>query len=183
MRGRDQATGAALGLVFGFMLAWSGMASPAVIREALLFEDSYLFLFMASAVATATIGSHLARRLRSRAVLRDEPIAWSRPRPERRHITGALLFGVGWGVANVCPGPAAVQVGQGMGWGVADAHRDPARGVAAPARGRARVRARVGAPRHAGAGSCGAARGQRLNPRAGPRLRRAGTPPRARAVV
>lgn len=117
MRGRDQATGAALGLVFGFMLAWSGMASPAVIREALLFEDSYLFLFMASAVATATIGSHLARRLRSRAVLRDEPIAWSRPRPERRHVTGALLFGVGWGVANVCPGPAAVQVGQGLGWG------------------------------------------------------------------
>ena len=118
MRAREQVTGAAVGLVFGFMLIWSGMVSPAVIREALLFEDSYLFLFMGSAVATATIGSHLVKRLRTRAVLRDEPITLSRPPIERRHITGGVVFGIGWGVANVCPGPAAAQLGQGIGWGL-----------------------------------------------------------------
>ncbi|MCW2994433.1 MAG: hypothetical protein JWQ18_1928 [Conexibacter sp.] len=45
--------GAALGVVFGIVLSWSGMASPEVIRHALLFERSYLFLMFASAVATA----------------------------------------------------------------------------------------------------------------------------------
>ena len=39
-------------------------------------------------------------------------------RPERRHVTGAMVFGVGWGVANACPGPILAHVGQGIGWGV-----------------------------------------------------------------
>ena len=53
---------AGVGLVFGVVLSWSGMTSPDVIRSALLFEDSYLFLFFASAVATAAIGLALLRR-------------------------------------------------------------------------------------------------------------------------
>ena len=36
--------------------------------------------------------------------------------PERRHVTGALIFGVGWGVSDACPGPIATQLGQGIGW-------------------------------------------------------------------
>lgn len=110
--------GAALGLVFGFVLCWSGMASPAVIREALLFEDAYLFLFFGAAVVTATAGLQLVRRLRPRAVLTGQAVAWSGERPGRRHVAGALVFGTGWGITNVCPGPVATQVGQGIGWGV-----------------------------------------------------------------
>ncbi len=39
-------------------------------------------------------------------------------KPERRHISGSLLFGLGWGISGACPGPIATQIGQGVGWGV-----------------------------------------------------------------
>ena len=92
------------------------MANPDVIREALLFEGSYLFLFFGSAVLTAALGTELLRRRRRRTLIGDAPLAWSRERPERRHVVGSVIFGVGWGVANACPGPIAAQVGQGIPW-------------------------------------------------------------------
>jgi uncharacterized membrane protein YedE/YeeE len=98
----------AIGLVFGLVLCWSGMSSPDVIRDALLFKDSYLYLMFASAVLTAGVGLRLLPGRRS----------WKPERPERRHVVGSVLFGVGWGVANVCPGPVATQVGQGIAWGL-----------------------------------------------------------------
>jgi uncharacterized protein len=108
--------GLAVGLVFGFTIVWSGMTSPEVIRGALLFEQSYLFLFFASAVVTATIGLALVRRLEVRALLTGERVSWARERVERRHVVGAFLFGIGWGIADVCPGPLATQLGQGIAW-------------------------------------------------------------------
>jgi uncharacterized membrane protein YedE/YeeE len=50
--------------------------------------------------------------------LTGEPIAWQVVRPQRCHIVGSLLFGIGWGVADVCPGPVATQLGQGIAWSV-----------------------------------------------------------------
>lgn len=108
--------GFAVGGVFGATLSWSGMASPEVLRAGLLFQKSYLFLFFASAVATAFLGLRLVRRARTRAVLADTPIRWEVSAPGGRHVLGSLLFGVGWGIADVCPGPALAQLGQGIGW-------------------------------------------------------------------
>ena len=51
-------------------------------------------------------------------MLSDSKIGWQPIEPERRHVTGSLLFGVGWGVTGVCPGPIAAQIGQGVGLGV-----------------------------------------------------------------
>lgn len=110
--------GALLGIVFGATLSWSGMTSPDVIRKALLFQQSYLFLFFASAVVTASIGLWMLRRRERRALLVDKQLSWPRDRIERRHIVGSLVFGLGWGIADACPGPVATQVGQGIGWGV-----------------------------------------------------------------
>jgi uncharacterized protein len=105
-----RAAGLGVGVVFGVILSWSGMTAPDVIRDALLFEDSYLFLFFASAVATAAIGLELLRRTGVRG--------WTQARPERRHVVGSLVFGLGWGLSDACPGPVATQVGQGIGWGL-----------------------------------------------------------------
>jgi uncharacterized membrane protein YedE/YeeE len=109
-------TGLVVGAVFGVTLSWSGLASPEVLRSGLLFEKSYLFLFFGSAVATAFVGLRVVRALRSRAVLTAEPVRWAVQRPERRHLEGSLLFGLGWGIADVCPGPALAQLGQGVAW-------------------------------------------------------------------
>lgn len=112
----ERVAGAALGVVFGFVLCWSAMVDPDVIRGALLLEQSYLFLFFGSAVAVAAVGVELLRRVRARAPLTGTPVGWLRERPQRRHVVGSVIFGVGWGVANACPGPVAAQVGQGMAW-------------------------------------------------------------------
>lgn len=111
------AAGALIGILFGATLSWSGMTSPDVIREALLFKQSYLFLFFASAVATSAAGLWLLKRRERRALLADTKLTWPRDRIERRHIVGSLVFGLGWGIADACPGPIATQVGQGIGWG------------------------------------------------------------------
>ena len=111
-----RAAGAVVGVVFGFTLVWSGMSDPDVIREALLFEDAYLYGMFASAVLTATVGLAVLRRVQGRAVLTGAPLTWAREQPRRRHLFGSLLFGVGWGVSNACPGPIAAQVGQGVPW-------------------------------------------------------------------
>jgi uncharacterized protein len=113
---RPRVAGAAIGIVFGITLCWSGMSSPNVIREALLFERSYLFLFFGAAVLTAAVGLQVLRRVQTRAVLTGAPLSWTPERPARRHVVGAALFGVGWGVADACPGPIATQVGMGIGW-------------------------------------------------------------------
>ena len=90
--------GAVIGIVFGVVLSWSGMTSPEIIRQGLLFQSSYLFLFFGAAVTTSFAGLWLLRRRAPRALLTGER--------------------VGWGVAGACPGPIATQLGQGIVWGV-----------------------------------------------------------------
>ena len=110
---------AAVGVVFGVTLCWTGMSSPVVLRDGLLFHKAYLFLFFGAAVVTAFVGLRVLRAVRARALLTGEPVAWTPVRPERRHVVGALLFGVGWAVADACPGPIATQLGQGVWWSLA----------------------------------------------------------------
>ena len=105
-----------VGAVFGVTLSWTGMASPEVIREALLFQSAYLFLMFGAAVATAFAGLRLLRALRERAVLADRPVAWRVEGARRRHFAGSVVFGAGWAVSGACPGPIATQLGQGVGW-------------------------------------------------------------------
>lgn len=115
MRARRLA-GLLVGVVFGVTLSWTGMSSPEVLRHALLLESSYLYLFFASAVATATLGLWLLRRHRARALLTGEAVGWAREAPRRNHVVGSVIFGVGWAVSDACPGPIATQVGQGVLW-------------------------------------------------------------------
>lgn len=110
--------GLIIGIVFGVVLSWSGMSNPNVIRSALLFQDGYLFLFFAAAVGTSTIGLQLVRRYQRRAVLTGGPVGWTQEKPQRRHVVGSLIFGIGWGVAGACPGPIATQIGQGVPWAI-----------------------------------------------------------------
>ncbi|HEX8976286.1 MAG TPA: DUF6691 family protein [Solirubrobacteraceae bacterium] len=115
---RSRLTGLGIGVVFGVTLSWSGMTSPVVIRQALLFQQAYLFLFFASAVLVATVGLLILRRRQTRALISKQPVTWNRESVGRRHIVGSLVFGLGWGITDACPGPIVTQVGQGILWGV-----------------------------------------------------------------
>ena len=108
--------GGSLGVAFGFLLAWGGMTDPDLIRSMLLLDDAYFYLVMVSSMAVAFTGIRLLRRRGARALLTGEPLAWSAGRPERRHVVGSMLFGVGWATSLSCPGPIAAQLGQGRLW-------------------------------------------------------------------
>ena len=73
---------------------------------------------MATAVAIGFVGVRLLRRLHVRALLTGTPVSWSTARPERRHVAGAAIFGVGWAVTDSCPAPIAGQLAQGVLWSV-----------------------------------------------------------------
>jgi uncharacterized membrane protein YedE/YeeE len=66
---------------------------------------------MGGAVAVAFIGARLLRG--RRALLTGETIGWNPSLPTRSHIVGSILFGIGWGISDACPGPTAAQLGAG----------------------------------------------------------------------
>jgi len=112
--------GAALGFgaLFGLLISWGQFTDPDRIRDMLLLEDFYLYLMMFSAMAVGTVGVRLLHRRRARALLTGEEVVLDRSRPQRRHVVGAAIFGLGWAVADTCPAPVAAQLTQGVWWSV-----------------------------------------------------------------
>ena len=96
------------GLLFGFGLLLSGMANPAKVQNFLdLFGtwDPSLALVMGGAIAVTMPGFWLVTR-RSKPFFNDVFHLPTRTDFDARLITGAAIFGVGWGLSGFCPGPA-----------------------------------------------------------------------------
>jgi uncharacterized protein len=105
----------AIGLIFGFGLLISGMANPAKVLAFLDLAgpwDPSLALVMAGAIAVGSIAFALAGR-RQQSVLGEPMRLPSRSDIDLPLILGSLGFGVGWGLAGFCPGPALVALGAG----------------------------------------------------------------------
>jgi len=105
----------ACGLLFGIGLLLSGMANPAKVLGFLDLAghwDPSLAFVMAGAIALAAPAFRLARTRQSSLAGVPMRLPTSR-RIDRRLVGGALLFGVGWGLAGFCPGPALVVAGSG----------------------------------------------------------------------
>ena len=100
------------GLVFGLGLLISGMTEPAKVLGFLdIFGawDATLAFVMAGAVTVAAIGFALARR-RSAPVLASH-FSWpARSDIDAPLVIGSALFGIGWGLSGICPGPALVNL-------------------------------------------------------------------------
>jgi len=102
----------AAGALFGFGLSLSTMIRPEVVLSFLRFKDFGLMLVMGGAVLVVMLVYQLAPRLLARPLLDEHfhvhPSIWNRDT-----LVGAALFGVGWGLCGVCPGPAIAGLGAG----------------------------------------------------------------------
>ena len=106
----------AAGLVFGLGLIAAGMTDPAKVLAFLDLAgawDPSLALVMGGAIAVALVPFGWAKR-RGRT-LAGEPVQWPAARGmDARLLLGGLLFGIGWGLAGLCPGPAVVALAAGL---------------------------------------------------------------------
>ena len=103
------------GLVFGLGLIASGMANPAKVLGFLDLAghwDPSLAFVMAGAIVVGAVAFAVANR-RARSFLGAEMRLPSARHIDRRLVLGSVLFGIGWGVAGFCPGPALVALGMG----------------------------------------------------------------------
>jgi uncharacterized membrane protein YedE/YeeE len=101
------------GLVFGLGLILSGMVNPAKVLGFLDVAgdwDPTLLCVMAGAVAVSAVGFLVARRRTSSYLGAAMQVPTSRD-VDGRLVVGSLLFGMGWGLAGFCPGPALVALG------------------------------------------------------------------------
>ena len=104
------------GLTFGLGLIVSGMTNPAKVLGFLDIAgewDPSLILVMGGAIVIGLIAFALAKKRGSSFLGLPMQLPTAR-RLDRRLILGSLTFGVGWGLAGICPGPALVLLGEGV---------------------------------------------------------------------
>jgi uncharacterized membrane protein YedE/YeeE len=103
------------GLLFGLGLIVSGMANPAKVLGFLDLAgkwDPSLAFVMVGAIAVGGVAYALARRRTVSVVGLPMQLPSTRT-IDARLVGGSLLFGIGWGLAGFCPGPAIVALGAG----------------------------------------------------------------------
>ena len=106
----------AVGALFGFGLAIGGMLDPAVIRGFLdlagAFDPRLGFVF-AGALVISAAGYAFSRRMLRPALAETFAIP-TKERIDAPLIAGASLFGLGWGMVGLCPGPAVAALALGL---------------------------------------------------------------------
>jgi uncharacterized membrane protein YedE/YeeE len=108
-----------IGLIFGLGLVISGMSDPAKVLNFLDLAgigsgtwDPSLAFVMAGAVAVTFVGYNRIQK-QPRPVFGEKFHLPTKQELDLRIISGPAIFGVGWGLAGFCPGPAVTALGFG----------------------------------------------------------------------
>ena len=100
-----------LGAVFGFILSRSGATDYGYIQGMFLFTEFQLYGIIAVAVLVTAPGIWLIKQ-RGRTLLGQRVSIETKPL-HRGNVAGGLLFGIGWSITGMCPGPILVNIGEG----------------------------------------------------------------------
>ena len=100
-----------LGTIFGLLLSRSGAADYNYIQRMFLFEDFQLYGIIGSAVIFTAPGLWLIKRRGHTAF--GHRLQIDLKSTHRGNVAGGLLFGIGWSMAGMCPGPIFVNIGEG----------------------------------------------------------------------
>ena len=105
------------GAVFGWGLIYSGMSDPYKVQDFLDLAgnwDATLVFVMGGAIAITVPAFALLRKMPK--PLFAASFSWpSINIIDSKLVIGAMLFGIGWGLSGLCPGPALVNIGTGQG--------------------------------------------------------------------
>ncbi|APJ16193.1 MULTISPECIES: YeeE/YedE family protein [Aeromonas] len=105
------------GLLFGLGLAISGMIDPARVIGFLDLAghwDPSLAFVMGGALLAFMPGYLLLVKPLKRSLLGEPMASVPAPKLDRRLIGGSALFGIGWGLAGICPGPGLSLISSGQ---------------------------------------------------------------------
>ena len=106
-----------LGTVFGFVLSRSGAADYSFIQSMFLFTSFQLYGIIGTAVALTLPGLLLLKKYGR--TITGERIAINQKPLNRGSAVGGVLFGIGWSMAGMCPGPILVNIGEGKLYAIA----------------------------------------------------------------
>lgn len=100
------------GTLFGVGLALATMTHPEVVLAFLRYDDFGLLLVLGGATGVTLAVYQFAQRVLQKPLA--APLFARHPAPmNARTLLGAAIFGIGWGLCGVCPGPAIAGVGGG----------------------------------------------------------------------
>ena len=108
------------GLIFGAGLLISGLANPEKVLGFLDLSQAWdpsLAFVMIGAIAVGIIGFALVKG-RKKAFCGVPILLPDNNTVDRTLAVGAVLFGLGWGLAGICPGPSLILLGAGIGKGL-----------------------------------------------------------------
>ena len=101
------------GAVFGFLVSRAGATTFDFYAKLFLFQDLQLLWVIATAVVVGFAGVAVLKATGARALLTGDALVYE-TKPMRKGVSvGALIFGVGWGLAGACPGTAPAMLGEG----------------------------------------------------------------------
>ncbi|MSR14702.1 MAG: YeeE/YedE family protein [Gammaproteobacteria bacterium] len=100
------------GVLFGFGLALATMIRPEVVLSFLRFQDFGLLAVLGGAASVTAVAYQLGPKL-LRKPLFEASFGKHAAAMNSQTLGGAALFGIGWGISGVCPGPAIAGLGTG----------------------------------------------------------------------
>lgn len=106
-----------LGTVFGFVLSRSGAADYDFIQGMFLLTNFQLYGIIGSAVAITAPLLWLLKRYGK--TLTGKPLVIELKPGHRGNVFGGILFGIGWSITGMCPGPILVNIGEGKVYALA----------------------------------------------------------------
>jgi uncharacterized membrane protein YedE/YeeE len=100
------------GLLFGFGLAFGGMAKQEIVLSFLQLKDLGLLLLLGGSALVTAITINIIPKIIKKPLLNGQFKKRKRIL-NKRTIIGAIIFGIGWGISGLCPGSAIASVGVG----------------------------------------------------------------------
>lgn len=103
-----------LGILFGIVMYKAEAASWFRIFEMFNFDSIHMYGFIGSALLVGIAGVQLLKKSKARDIDGREIVLKDKNKSIARYLIGGVLFGLGWALVGVCPGPLFVLIGSGL---------------------------------------------------------------------